>query len=379
MTETMGQIIRRLRKERELTQEELAVRLNVTAQAVSKWENDTSMPDISQIVPLASVFGVTTDALFGVAGITANEEALQIIDEAENLRQYGRYDTYLKTYEAILAGLQKYPNNLILLQNCMWRGLALALTENGMLDDPVRRRQIGDETIRQAELIITLSKNVSDVMAARQTLVFLYCDRGDFSKATETAGNFPVRTDFTLYGNMAYVNEYMGNHEREITYLCSDMDYAMQALEDRAARLGKAYIKSGQYAEAAEVFDTWFAVMHTMFGETFPPYHDFDSGDCYLLLAEAHLALGDTERAMDAAENAVRYYLRLLEACPEDSIPWKTLQTSLLVRESEIPTFIDRGCIKTKLTQKLNAPALRPLVSHKRYQALQTEVEALPG
>ena len=66
MNESMGQIIKRLRKERNLTQEELAEQLNVSAPAISKWENDTSMPDISQIVPLASVFRVRTDVLFGL-------------------------------------------------------------------------------------------------------------------------------------------------------------------------------------------------------------------------------------------------------------------------------------------------------------------------
>ena len=75
MNETMGQIIRRLRKERNLTQEELAEQLNITYQAVSRWENDTGMPDISQIVPLASVFGVTSDELFGIAGMSAADEA----------------------------------------------------------------------------------------------------------------------------------------------------------------------------------------------------------------------------------------------------------------------------------------------------------------
>ncbi len=66
MTNTIGQSIKKLRKERNLTQEELAAQLNVSAQAVSKWENETGLPDISQVIPLASVFGISTDALFGL-------------------------------------------------------------------------------------------------------------------------------------------------------------------------------------------------------------------------------------------------------------------------------------------------------------------------
>ena len=63
MKETIGQIIRRLRKERDLTQEELAEKLNVSSQAISKWENGSTIPDISQVVPLAKLFGISTDYL----------------------------------------------------------------------------------------------------------------------------------------------------------------------------------------------------------------------------------------------------------------------------------------------------------------------------
>jgi|GEM_PF-3638723 Predicted transcriptional regulators len=63
---TIGQMIKKLRKERNLTQEQLAEQINVTFQAISKWENETGMPDISQIVPLANAFSVSTDTLFGL-------------------------------------------------------------------------------------------------------------------------------------------------------------------------------------------------------------------------------------------------------------------------------------------------------------------------
>lgn len=61
----LGQSIKKLRRDRGLTQKELACALGVTEQAISKWENETCCPDISLIVPIAEYFGVTTDMLFG--------------------------------------------------------------------------------------------------------------------------------------------------------------------------------------------------------------------------------------------------------------------------------------------------------------------------
>lgn len=60
---TIGESIRYHRKRLNLTQAQLAERLNVTAQAVSRWENDTGLPDISMAVPLARALGTTTDEL----------------------------------------------------------------------------------------------------------------------------------------------------------------------------------------------------------------------------------------------------------------------------------------------------------------------------
>ncbi len=61
----MGTQIARLRKERGLTQEALARELNVTNQAVSKWESGQSCPDLQLLPQLADLFGVTIDTLFG--------------------------------------------------------------------------------------------------------------------------------------------------------------------------------------------------------------------------------------------------------------------------------------------------------------------------
>lgn len=64
----IGVKITRLRKSEGLTQEELGKRLTVSAQAVSKWENGDSLPDLPLIVELAEVFNCTTDYLLGREG-----------------------------------------------------------------------------------------------------------------------------------------------------------------------------------------------------------------------------------------------------------------------------------------------------------------------
>ena len=62
---TLGKRIMQHRKRLGLTQEQLAERVGVSAQAVSKWENDLSCPDISLLPVLAEIFGITVDELLG--------------------------------------------------------------------------------------------------------------------------------------------------------------------------------------------------------------------------------------------------------------------------------------------------------------------------
>lgn len=66
MEQTLGKRIMENRKRLGMTQDQLAEKLGITAQAVSKWENDLSCPDIATLPKLADIFGTTTDALLGI-------------------------------------------------------------------------------------------------------------------------------------------------------------------------------------------------------------------------------------------------------------------------------------------------------------------------
>ena len=63
MIQTIGERIAACRRAKEMTQDQLAEKLNVSPQAVSKWENNISCPDISLLPELSNVLGVTTDQL----------------------------------------------------------------------------------------------------------------------------------------------------------------------------------------------------------------------------------------------------------------------------------------------------------------------------
>ena len=77
-SETLGRRIARLRLARTATQERLAKELNVSPQAVSKWENDINYPDISLLPDLARFLGVSVDELLSGASASAQEtEAAQ--------------------------------------------------------------------------------------------------------------------------------------------------------------------------------------------------------------------------------------------------------------------------------------------------------------
>ncbi len=81
--ESLGNRIMKNRKAKGLTQDQLAEQLGVTPQAVSKWENDLSCPDITTLPKLAELFGITTDELLGREVPQREEVLVEEPDEDE--------------------------------------------------------------------------------------------------------------------------------------------------------------------------------------------------------------------------------------------------------------------------------------------------------
>lgn len=81
----IGKRIQDLRKQKGLTQEQVAAALNISAAAVSKWETDTTYPDITILNPLARLLGVSVDVLLDFQEQMTEEECMKRMEKADTL------------------------------------------------------------------------------------------------------------------------------------------------------------------------------------------------------------------------------------------------------------------------------------------------------
>lgn len=107
MAMKIGEKIKMLRKNKNISQESLAKVLGVTFQAVSKWETNTTSPDVSIIPSIASFFGVSIDELFDY-NVFENEKKIDRI-----CREAARYrlDDPIHAEEILREGLKQFPSN----------------------------------------------------------------------------------------------------------------------------------------------------------------------------------------------------------------------------------------------------------------------------
>lgn len=371
MSETMGQIIRRLRKERNLTQEELAEQLNVTFQAVSRWENGTGMPDISQIVPLARVFGVSTDVLFGTVGVNDKEEVWKIINNAQSLLTRPLDSTgLLKKYAALQEGLKIYPNNPILLLECLETGIALAYPENDVYS-PDYAEIIYQECIRMANLVISYSPNTNDILRAHMIMVLLHSAYGNYNDALLHAKHFPTRADFNIHVMYAYYAHHKKDYETEAASCQFGIAHYLEGLLNILTRLGQTYALLENYEDATETLETALALIECIFAgdEIKPPLHHREEGDIYMLLADIYLKRGDRGTAISYIEKMVDYDTVTYEKIDPDT---KTISPLLRARAHEF--YIKRIDRYENLIAKLTDERFDSLKDEQRYQQLLASV-----
>ena len=180
---TIGSNIKRLRRERDITQEQLAEFLHLTPSAISQWETDRVLPDIQYLPKLAHLFKVSSDEILGINVEANDEEINRIYQEARELWCTARRSEAEKLCR---EGIDRFPNAYILMEELAWN---LSYSNNS---------KDREESISLFERI---SEHVPDEISknfALGALVEMYMKTGQSEKAKQLAESAPSSPIYTL-------------------------------------------------------------------------------------------------------------------------------------------------------------------------------------
>ena len=193
----IGTKIKELRKKRGMTQEQLAEYMNVSAQAVSKWENETAYPDIILIPKIAAIFEVSTDHLFGINDNVDNERTRAVIAEYNRLCKEGDNEARVVLMREALS---EYPHNYDFM-NKLARSLYRVSTDTDTMD----------EVISLCKTIILNSRDDDIRCSAIQTAARAYHEKGMDDKALEYVKRLPSGISSREF----YISEFLPKSERK--------------------------------------------------------------------------------------------------------------------------------------------------------------------
>lgn len=179
----IGENIKRLRKQKGITQETLADYMHVSVAAVSKWERCETLPDISMVIPLASYFAVSTDEILGLNHAKNEETIKKYICEAEHLASIGKT---FERFELVKKAYNEFPNDWRIIDLYLWQ-----LNYDPNCKDPYGHEVHKEELYNLCERVLDECTVDKVRYSALSIIGGLYSLDGKHDKAIETAKRFP--------------------------------------------------------------------------------------------------------------------------------------------------------------------------------------------
>ena len=233
----LGEKIKCLRKQKNLSQEVLANYLGVSFQAVSKWESGTTMPDVMLIPAIASFFGVSTDELFDFNLFEMEQQIDAICCEAYLCR-----DTDATKAEKILReGLQRYPGNDHILNNLLYT---------------MDYRTSTEEVITLCKSLIESTRDDAVKYDACRILALCYKEKGQYELVKETLERIPE----VYFSKLELMASLM---KGEVSYEAAQKqkNVSAESLVNMLLIVGKYLKDNGETAKAAVQFKIALKVM----------------------------------------------------------------------------------------------------------------------
>lgn len=318
----LGENLKKCRLSRELTQEQLADILGISAQAVSRWENGTTYPDITLLPTIASYFEITLDELIGMENFKSEEQLKELTAKLDENGSKGFiYENILLLRDAV----KTYPTNYQL-QFRLVQQLMFCQYKNGHGLSEDEQISLNREAAEIGNRILSHCTDGVIINQTTQQLCYIYSKLGEKEKAIEYAVKLPnIGCTSTLVLGDLYDGEQQKTHLKcAIKWYAAIFWGALRNLADTEYK-----DETMSTAERIAIMKKALAILELVFenGDYLDYSHTVSATHRYI--ASMAMLEGDYELALSSLEKAAKF------AIMSDALPEKTRHTSLLVNNLE--------------------------------------------
>ena len=291
----LGENLKKFRLQRELTQEQLADVLSVSAQAVSRWENGTTYPDITLLPTIASYFEITLDELMGMESWRSEEQLKELLGQLEENGSKGLiYENILLLRDAV----KTYPTNYEL-QFRLVNQLAFCEYKDGRGLSEEEKISFNREAAEIGNRILSHCTDGAIINQTTQQLCYIYSSLGEKEKAIEYAKKLPNIgcTDTVVLGDL-YEGEQQKTHlKRAIKWYTSIFWCALINLADLGYRN-----ETMSDAERIEIMKKALAILELVFDDGDYLNYSGTVSITHRYIADLAMSEGDYELALSSLE-----------------------------------------------------------------------------
>ena len=361
----IGKKIRELRGRRLVTQEQLAVFLGVTPQAVSRWESQYAYPDIELLPAIADYFSVTTDELLGVR---KDERALRLAEINKEIARLGDVGTTEEIIAFARQAVAEFPSE---------EPLQLHLADS--LLGLIWAEQPDGDALSEAEKIFrTVLETSRDIniqcraIAGLMTYYSFWLD--DDARALELAGRLPALKDCREFARAWHIKNNTGSYLQKTIELCTA--YLTVNIKELVMDTELPDDES-TWERKIQMLKTANEITRMIFGEDMM-YHHGPVSNNLQRIASIQLRLGRTGDALDSLEAMAAHAAACDQSREQDhGKHFASPFVDALVYTGEDEYFPDDECGQCRYClAHLKGQRFDPVRDSERFRAVIKELES---
>ena len=360
----IGDNIKRLRRQKGVTQETLAERMHVSAAAVSKWERNETLPDISMVLPLASYFGVSTDEILGLDAAKIEQRIQEIMNERNRLCALGKTHD---AFDLIVTAYEEFPDDWRIVEEYMWK-----LYYDPNCEEPYGNEVHKEELYRLCERV--LDECIVDQVrySALSILGGLYVLDGRLDKAIETAKRFPTLT-FSQEKELQECYK-KGTKEWWMYTRAGLVEFAEYLMVD----IRNIALATEDTHESIRILKKAIALIELIFDEGEYCFWNYHLAELHIWVAHRYVRIHDMNAAYSHFEMGLQY------AKAYDDLPQTATHTSFLVRGNlfdarSINSGTEENDVARELGHLLKSSSYQKLKDTPQMKAIISKYEAFAG